>query len=529
MKINNILNKLTFSTLALALVIGSPAFSLASAVTTDGEVTEANSCYTLTLTSDGNTQTAGYTETAQTGPETALLAASYSNLVFGSAVPTEAVIPPWVDPTVDANFIGSNAAWISSHTSWPGGTDNTEGSSANDQWRLFRDSFTLPELATVDSAEVHFTADNAVGVYLNGNNTPIATTNGVDEEVYGPTPVAGNSNYAQVYTAPFSPTSGVNTLDFVVRNWSADNSTNPTGLLYKAVVNYCVPNPEEPQEPGDDVQVIIHKFVQQVMATESSADGMSFPMSSTWDADNVGAGTGEYALDDSNVTPYEAMTVEMTSGADYTTHEILSGDIVGASCEDGKPFALEGYTSGSTKAEAMGETPTLTPPAFTNMQTDKHVIVWNRDCALAEGEIEGEVNGGSSSEGELAVTSIAPVDTNATADNSYENGWSYVFNITVPTDETNLSMKFADWFSVPTSSTILAGGNMQISSLQANNGNAPVNVAAANTYTAPALTMTGDLDPAAAGLQVQVLVQVKIPVGSVNGSYTTTYGVQTLP
>ncbi len=41
--------------------------------------------------------------------------------------------------------------------------------------------------------------------------------------------------------------------------------------------------------------------------------------------------------------------------------------------------------------------------------------------------------------------------------------------------------------------------------------------------------MTGDLSTTTPGLQVQVLVQVKIPLNTDNASYTTDYGVQTLP
>ncbi len=84
--------------------------------------------------------------------------------------------------------------------------------------------------------------------------------------------------------------------------------------------------------------------------------------------------------------------------------------------------------------------------------------------ATSTGSIGGTVTGGP---GALAVTSITPVQTSATADDTYADGWSYIFNITVPTNEPNLSMKFADWMSSTTASVIAAGGNMQISSAQA--------------------------------------------------------------
>ncbi len=149
--------------------------------------------------------------------------------------------------------------------------------------------------------------------------------------------------------------------------------------------------------------------------------------------------------------------------------------------------------------------------------------VLNFTTGSTGGEIGGEVVPGT---GVLQVTSIEMTDSTATANNSYEDGWEYVFNITVPTDETDVSMKFADWVRTGGSETIPAGGNMRISSPQANNGGATVPITAANTYSTPALTMTTDLDPVLDGLQVKVTVEVKIPVGTTNGSYTTTYGVK---
>ncbi len=131
--------------------------------------------------------------------------------------------------------------------------------------------------------------------------------------------------------------------------------------------------------------------------------------------------------------------------------------------------------------------------------------------------------------GSLAVTSIDSVTTNATADGTFAHGWKYVFHITVPTNETNLSMKFADWFDALASSTIAAANNIRISSAQADNADATVWVTAANTFTSPSLHITGDLDAATPGDQIEVTVETAVPVGTVNGSYATSYGVQTLP
>ncbi len=142
---------------------------------------------------------------------------------------------------------------------------------------------------------------------------------------------------------------------------------------------------------------------------------------------------------------------------------------------------------------------------------------------VSSGSISGTVG-----QGILAVTSITPIQTAATADGTYANGWSYLFNITVPTNEPNLSMKFADWFNSVASSTIPVAGNMEISSAQAAS-TTPVVITAANDYSSPALDMVGNLSTNTPGMHVQVLVQVAVPIGTVSGSYTTMYGVQTLP
>lgn len=273
---------LSLTALTLALTGGSTALVFASALTTPADSSDSEVCSVLTLTSDSATQTSGYTETIQTGPATALLPASYNNTTFGPALATE-YVSPWINPTTDTNFSGSGAQWISTHATWPGGTGNTEGAASSDQWRLFHDSFTLPAGAVVSAATLSYAGDNATEVYVNSNMTPVSSTN----DVYGAVPVALPTNYATVTSVPFTPNAGTTTLDFVVRNWGGEYTANPTGLVYKAVVQYCVP--VTPPAP-DMVTVTIDKFIDGVQATATNADSASFPMNATWDAANIGAG-----------------------------------------------------------------------------------------------------------------------------------------------------------------------------------------------------------------------------------------------
>jgi hypothetical protein len=582
----------------------------------------------------------------------------YSDGTLVAADETDPVIPPWIDPATEASFVGTGATWVSTDPSWPGGDGNTEGTPDEDQWRLFQDDFTLPEGAVVNSAEIWFSADNASEIYLNGSS--IATT----DDVYGAAPGSPSSNFSTVFNESFTPAEGENTLDFVVRNWESDADTNPTGLLYAVEVEYCVTVDPE------DVTVTIVKFIDGEMATAETAGDAEFDMNSSWDAENIGAGSGSFSLGPVGVnseTPYTAVTSEMTSGADYSAEEEM-GEIVDTTCENGRPFALTGYTSGDTLEEAAGEEPSLTVPELTDIETDKFIIVWNDDCATTEEEdedgmvqvhiikhLDGEVATASSSDGHLfdmiatwqaanlnggavasgtfvlgnnhggaedqygAVTSemeapadytasevtdpegmvlpldadcepgkfrlagyrwsstsfedaasstlqenapefvdlesdrflivdneICPVDgeeeedvelqvtvevidNTATANSTFEDGWSYLFHITAPSDEENLAMKFSDWLHENEVDTIPVANNMRISSDQADNGGATILLTAEDTYSSPDLVMVDDLDAEEAGRQVEVLVEVSIPEGTESGSYTTDFGVRTLP
>jgi len=306
--------------------------------------------------------------------------------------------------------------------------------------------------------------------------------------------------------------------------------TLKNGKVVTATNSILVGNPTSIYPPNQSatstVTVTVEKFIQGVMATAQTAKNASFPMTATWDADNTGSGTGSYVLNGTSSVPYRAVTAAMTRGADYETRELVNGNVVGAQCATGKPFALQGYTSGDTRAAAMAATPSMAKPSFTNLQHDKFIIVWNRDCALPEGQISGDVVG---SDGVLEVTSIEMIKTTAIANGSFGDGWKYIFHITAPMSEQNLAMKFNNWLRTGGNGTIPVAGNMRISSPQANNGGATILLTGANVYSTPNLRMVGDLNPAMDGRQVLVTVEVAVPNGTPNGSYTTSYGVQSNP
>jgi len=126
----------------------------------------------------------------------------------------------------------------------------------------------------------------------------------------------------------------------------------------------------------------------------------------------------------------------------------------------------------------------------------------------------------------LATTGINTVNSLMTADGTYLNGGSWAFLITVPTHETSLSLKFGDWISGGNS--IAAANNMRIYSAQSSNATAStsaITITGSNTYSTN-LTLNSDLDARVPGRQVRVVVDLRVPVSTGGGSYSTNYGVK---
>ncbi len=129
------------------------------------------------------------------------------------------------------------------------------------------------------------------------------------------------------------------------------------------------------------VTVTIAKYINGVHATVPNANSSSFNMTAVYNATNIGAGSSPYTIGQTgNNTPtsYEAKTIPLAYGADYSTYEDTS-----VSCTAAYPFALVGYTTGDTEALAAAAVPSMTIPAFTGMTTNKFVIVWNKTCPPA--------------------------------------------------------------------------------------------------------------------------------------------------
>ncbi len=128
----------------------------------------------------------------------------------------------------------------------------------------------------------------------------------------------------------------------------------------------------------------------------------------------------------------------------------------------------------------------------------------------------------------LSVTKISPDKPSATADGTFANGWRWIFDVTVPQNETVLKLKFTDWTSG--SNAIPAVANVAIYSAQSRNAvtaASAVAIKAVGAYSDPLyLDPAADLDPAQPGRQIQVVMETSVPPNTAGGTYSTSYGIE---
>jgi hypothetical protein len=150
--------------------------------------------------------------------------AGLGDIIWGSANPAVAtwVLGEW--PSIP------DATWIS--TSYLIGQDG--GSISASSWRWFHDVMTLPEKGYYISGTIVLaTSDNAEEVYFNGELV------GSYGEVQGD--FIDNLEWYTIIPYSIIPQPGLNTLDFIVRNYAGGSFTpesNPTGLIYKTTISY---------------------------------------------------------------------------------------------------------------------------------------------------------------------------------------------------------------------------------------------------------------------------------------------------
>lgn len=127
----------------------------------------------------------------------------------------------------------------------------------------------------------------------------------------------------------------------------------------------------------------------------------------------------------------------------------------------------------------------------------------------------------------LALDDTEAIDTTGTANGEWADGWEWLLSFTIPDDENQFQMRFTNFAS--DDDEIAAADNIRYFTSQSDSATSSARavVIEEEGEYAEAITLTGDADAATPGRQVDVTVQVKIPFGTPEGAYTTTFGVRT--
>lgn len=128
--------------------------------------------------------------------------------------------------------------------------------------------------------------------------------------------------------------------------------------------------------------------------------------------------------------------------------------------------------------------------------------------------------------GTLSVTSVSSVKLTGVANNTFDDGWRWIFHITLPSDETLVSMRFTDFSN---GSQMIPASNIRLFSEQSTDSNNQVtatNIVGAFVYSNkitinPAL----DLNPSLDGTQIDITVEARIPFGITGSGFNTNYDV----
>ena len=215
--------------------------------------------------------------------------------------------------------------------------------------------------------------NDVVKVYIDGSLVHTGTS---WEDYYRYDPeAAGEQSPRIVKTVLFRESGEANTND-AGKGFLIDNLLLSFGPIPSATPT--------PTPTPSAVSVHIYKYIDGVQATAANANSVDFPMVKTFNSTTYGSatdaaftlGTAGWGTDPA----YRASFANANVGADYATHEVTGGPVVGADCSTGQPFALVGYSVGATLEDAATATPSPTAPDFKNLQNDEYVIVQNHFC-----------------------------------------------------------------------------------------------------------------------------------------------------
>ena len=248
-----------------------------------------------------------------------------------------------------------------------------------------------------------------------------------------------------------------------------------------------------------------------VLTNSSTSDDNTFDTTAT--ADTTDPATPVITTSDATIDA-DTITISGTAGADLPTDGTRTITIVRNGTTVGTLTLGTGITTWSFIAPLIQDTTN----SFTANSTDSSGNTSADSAAVVITEEEGTAS--------LAVTGVDAVDTFADDTDDFADGWSWTFHVTVPTDEMEFAMKFSDFVSG--ANTIFAASNIRYytaQSTEADTTGEAVTIAGADTYPG-SITLDGDADAGTAGRQIDVTVEMKVPVGSAGGSYSASYGTK---
>lgn len=243
--------------------------------------------------------------------------------------------------------------------------------------QTFTKAFTLDSVP-VTGGSLEIAADNQYTVVMNG--TTIVTD--TDENNFGTTET--------VIIPAANLIAGNNVLEITVTNMAMEGGTadsNPAGLRYRLTIDGASCTEIPPAPTYLKVHILKYLSVDEVETQVADNSGHpSFPMTASWDAANIGAGSGSYVLGNAHGgAPYQyaADTSPMQAPADYATAETTGegSDVIeaGGTCVADK-YRLVGYRTGATLEAAENAELSTVAPSFVDLTSDQYVIVVNEDC-----------------------------------------------------------------------------------------------------------------------------------------------------
>lgn len=121
----------------------------------------------------------------------------------------------------------------------------------------------------------------------------------------------------------------------------------------------------------------------------------------------------------------------------------------------------------------------------------------------------------------ITINSIVMSKTSAKANDNFANGWEWNFDLTAwDMEETKLKMMFNEWTGPASLSAV---GNMRFS---VDNGMTWIAIDTLNDYSTQSTDISGIAKGANGGRNVTLVVQMKVPSGTLVGQYNSGYGIK---